>query len=63
MIELAKDNKAILFISSELDEVLRCSHRIAILRDRQIVEELAGEAIDETHIMHTMAGEQTHAKG
>lgn len=63
VIELAKDNKAILFISSELDEVLRCSHRIAILRDRQIVEELAGEAIDETHIMHTMAGEQTHAKG
>jgi simple sugar transport system ATP-binding protein len=63
VIELAKDNKAVLFISSELDEVLRCSHRIAVLRDRQIVEELAGETIDETQIMHTMAGEQTHAKG
>ena len=32
-----------LFISAEIEEVLRLSHKVAVLRDRQIVAELANE--------------------
>ena len=38
--ELADDGMAVLFISAELEEVLRLSHRIAVLRDRRMVAEL-----------------------
>ena len=44
-----------MFISSELDEVLRTSHRIVVLRDRAKVAEFAGE-VDEAEIMHAIAG-------
>ncbi|MBN1303268.1 MAG: sugar ABC transporter ATP-binding protein [Anaerolineales bacterium] len=55
VLELADEGKACLFISSELEEVLRTSHRIAVLREREKVAEFSGE-IDEHKIMHTMAG-------
>ena len=53
---LAGEGKSILFISSELEEVIRCSHRIAVLRDRHFVDELSGVDIDESQIMQTIAG-------
>ena len=34
---------AVLFISAELEEVLRLSHRIAVLRDRRMVADLAND--------------------
>ncbi len=46
---------AILFISSEMDEVINCSDRIAVLRDRKILTELSGENMDETYIMRVIA--------
>ena len=46
---------AVLFISSELDEVLRCADRVAVLRDRVKVGELDAERIDEQTIMRTIA--------
>jgi simple sugar transport system ATP-binding protein len=52
---LAGEGMAILFISAELDEVVRRSHRILVLRDRRVVGELAGEAIDEKTVMSTIA--------
>jgi simple sugar transport system ATP-binding protein len=52
---LAEEGKACVFISSELEEVLRCSHRIVVLRDRQKVTELSGE-VDEHTIMHAIGG-------
>ncbi|MFI2754462.1 sugar ABC transporter ATP-binding protein [Cellulomonas sp. P22] len=39
--ELAAQGMAVVFISAELDEVLRLSHRIAVLRDRRKVAEIA----------------------
>jgi len=39
--ELAADGMAVVFISAELEEVLRLSHRLAVLRDRRKVAELA----------------------
>ncbi len=56
IIGLRKRGLAILFISSELDEVVRCSTRIAVLRDRRKVRELVGNDLNETTIMHTIAG-------
>jgi galactofuranose transport system ATP-binding protein len=53
--DLRRDGLAILFISSELEEVVRTSQRVVILRDRKKVGELAGEAISEHAIMNQIA--------
>jgi galactofuranose transport system ATP-binding protein len=47
---------AILFISSELEEVVRDCQKVIVLRDRAKVGELAGHQITEEAIMHTIAG-------
>jgi len=56
---LAAEGMAILFISAELDEVVRNSHRVVVLRDRAKVAELAGTEIDEQVIMHAIARHET----
>jgi simple sugar transport system ATP-binding protein len=55
VLTLAEEGKACVFISSELDEVLRCSHRIMVLRDREKVGEFSGD-VDENTIMHSIGG-------
>ncbi len=55
VLALAEDGKSCVFISSELEEVLRTSHRIIVLRDRAKVTEFEGE-VDEQAIMQAMAG-------
>jgi galactofuranose transport system ATP-binding protein len=55
IISLSKEGMAILFISSELEEVVRCSNRVIVLRDRKKIRELSGEQIKEKIIMHTIA--------
>ena len=47
---------AILFISSELEEVVRDCQKVIVLRDRAKVGELSGSEITEEAIMHTIAG-------
>lgn len=49
------DNQSVLFISSELEEIIRCSSRVAILRDRIKVGELEGDDLTETRIMSAIA--------
>jgi monosaccharide-transporting ATPase len=53
---LREKGMAILFISSELEEVMRGCQRVIVLRDRAKVGELAGDQISEETIMHTIAG-------
>ena len=53
---LAGEGMAVLFISSEVDEVLRVSHRIAVLRDRRKVGELPA-GCGEQDIYHLIAEE------
>lgn len=55
VLDLADEGKSCIFISSELEEVLRCSHRIIVLRDRKKAAEYPGDVDDQT-IMQTMAG-------
>ena len=57
ILSLAEDGKSCVFISSELEEVLRTSHRIVVLRDRVKVTEFAGD-VDEHSIMQAMAGSE-----
>ncbi len=52
---LAEEGKSCLFISSELEEVLRTSHRIVVLRDKQKIIEFTGE-VGERKIMQSIAG-------
>lgn len=53
---LREQGMAILFISSELEEVVRTSQRVIVLRDRKKIGELTGEEIDEHGIMRMIAG-------
>jgi monosaccharide-transporting ATPase len=55
VLELAEEGRACVFISSELDEVMRTSHRIVVFRDQHKAAEFDGD-IDERTIMETMAG-------
>jgi len=52
---LRHEGMALLFISSELEEVVRTSQRVIVLRDRKKVGELTGEQINEASIMSTIA--------
>lgn len=55
ILSLSEDGISIVFISSELSEVVRCSQRVAVLRDRKKIGELTGEQIDESSIMQYIA--------
>lgn len=50
---------AILFISSEMSEVLRVSDRIAVLRDRQKIGEIASKDADEQSVFRMIAGAES----
>jgi len=52
-----EEGMAILFISSELEEMIRCSDRVAVLRDRKKLAELTGDQIEAKAIMHIIANE------
>jgi simple sugar transport system ATP-binding protein len=53
---LADGGMSVLFISAELEEVLRLSHKIAVMRDRHLVTELANDDdLDAGRVMATIA--------
>lgn len=56
VVQLAEEGKSCVFISSEMEEVLRISDRIAVLRDGKKVAEYPG-GVDDKTLIHTMAGE------
>jgi simple sugar transport system ATP-binding protein len=54
---LCDDGMAVLFVSAELEEVLRLSHRVAVLRDRKVIDELENdEDVTVEKLVHTIAG-------
>lgn len=59
---LSKQDMALIFISSEIDEMVRCCGRIAVLRDQRKVTELAGGEISESAIMKHIAGGAEHER-
>jgi simple sugar transport system ATP-binding protein len=52
---LSTKGTSVLFISSELEEVVRNCQRVLVLRDRRKIGELAAEDIDEDKIMRMIA--------
>ncbi|UUZ92428.1 ATP-binding cassette domain-containing protein [Paenibacillus sp. P25] len=60
MAQLCGRGMSILFISSELEEVVRSSHRIAILRDRRKITEVENTGISQQDIMKAIAGGEFH---
>ena len=61
VMDLAERGMSCVFISSEMEEMLRCCSRMYVLRDKEIVDELTGDAINEHHIMDIIAGEEETA--
>jgi ABC-type sugar transport system ATPase subunit len=58
MHSLREEGLAILFISSELEEVVRDAQRVIVLRDRAKAGELAGDEINQQTIMRMIAGHE-----
>ncbi|WP_371477044.1 sugar ABC transporter ATP-binding protein [Kitasatospora sp. NBC_00315] len=53
---LAEEGMAVLFVSAELEEVLRLSHKVAVLRDHRMVAQLRNDGtLTPEHIMETIA--------
>ncbi|WP_043778799.1 sugar ABC transporter ATP-binding protein [Amycolatopsis rifamycinica] len=53
--QLSGEGMAVVYISAELEEVLRLSHRIVVLRDRKVVAVRDNQALTADDIMATMA--------
>ena len=56
---LREKGMSVLFISSELEEVVRVSQRVIVLRDRRKAGELGGDEVNEHSIMNLIAGHGT----
>jgi simple sugar transport system ATP-binding protein len=63
MASLREEGMAILFISSELEEVVRDSQRVVVLRDREQIGQLTGKQITEPAIMHMIAKHKDSGDG
>ncbi|EOS35103.1 sugar ABC transporter ATP-binding protein [Lachnospiraceae bacterium] len=58
VIRLAEEGMAVVFISSEIEEMLRTCGRMVVMRDGSKVGELSGEEMNQSTIMSTIAGGQ-----
>ncbi|WP_275001783.1 sugar ABC transporter ATP-binding protein [Promicromonospora iranensis] len=54
--DLAVEGMSVVFISAELEEVLRISHRIAVMRDRRKVAEIDGGGATMDQVVDLIAG-------
>jgi simple sugar transport system ATP-binding protein len=55
MLEMCGEGVSVIFISSELDEIIRCSNRIVVMRDREKVAEVNGEGCTQQDILNIIA--------
>ena len=55
VINLAKEGKSLMFISSEIDEMLRTCSRMAILRDGEKISEIDEDDLSQENIMKAIA--------
>ena len=63
MLEMCDQGVSVIFISSEMEEVIRCSNRITIMRDGKKAGELIGPFDGDTqnNILKIIAGEAVKA--
>ncbi|WP_183098552.1 sugar ABC transporter ATP-binding protein [Nocardioides pelophilus] len=55
--DLAAKGMAVVFISAELEEVLRLSHRVVVMRDRRKIRELPNDDVSVSDVLEIIAGE------
>lgn len=60
---LARDGKAVLMISSELEEILALADRIVVMREGRIAGELAGDDADQERVMALATGTDSAVTG
>ena len=60
---LCNEGMALVFISSELDEVIRCSDRIAIMRERRKIAEISGADLSADKILRAITADENAAVG
>ncbi len=58
MVDLLKEGKAILMVSSDMPEVISMSDRVIVFRLGEIAGELAGDQITEENILSLSIGFQ-----
>lgn len=56
VLNLSRQGMGVIFISSEFEELIRCSTKIAVLKDKEKIAEFSGEEMSESGIMHAIAG-------
>ena len=56
VVKLAQEGKSLIFISSEIEEMLRTCNRMAVLRDGEKVGELTADEMSQEGVMHAIAG-------
>ena len=61
--QLAREGISVLYISSEIEELVRGCDRIAVLREGSVFGELFGEEITSDNLLHMIAGEDTAKTG
>jgi galactofuranose transport system ATP-binding protein len=57
MLEMCEKDMAVIFISSELDEIIRCANRIIVMRDGEKAGEVDGESCQQSDILAIIANE------
>ena len=60
VIKLAEEGKSVIFISSEIEEMLRTCNRMAVLRDGMKVGEIGMDEMNQEGVMHAIAGGEHH---
>jgi ribose transport system ATP-binding protein len=60
MMELAAEGRALLFYSSETEEMAHLCHRVLVMREGAVAAELAGPGIDTESIVAAAVVEQAH---
>ena len=56
VLKLADEGKSVMFISSEIEEMLRTCNRMAVLRDGAKVGEISGDDLTQEGVMKAIAG-------
>lgn len=60
VVQLAEEGKSIIFISSEIEEMLRTCNRMVVLRDGAKVGEIEGYEMTQGGVMKAIAGGESH---
>lgn len=62
MLKMCSEGLSLIFISSELDEIIRCSNRIIVMRDLEKAAELDGDNTKQSDILAVIAEDKDTAK-